>query len=87
MQWGNLPSSWASATSWADSSGPEGISLLRLDGMKPPDLPGDTCFDFEPRETLIYSILVIASEAKQSRTSAKSMASGSPRHFVPRDDE
>ncbi|MHB1188790.1 hypothetical protein [Thiobacillus sp.] len=37
-------------------------------------------------EALINSKVVIASEAKQSRISAKSMASGSPRHFVPRDD-
>jgi hypothetical protein len=48
---------------------------------------GDHGLSQPPRETLIYSILVIASEAKQSRVSAKSMASGSPRHFVPRDDE
>ncbi|MDP2978737.1 MAG: hypothetical protein Q8N48_07925 [Thiobacillus sp.] len=38
------------------------------------------------RETLINSKVVIASEAKQSRVSAKSTVSGSPRHFVPRDD-
>jgi len=35
---------------------------------------------------LINSKTVIANEAKQSRMSAKSTTSGSPRHFVPRDD-
>lgn len=33
------------------------------------------------------SVSVIASEAKQSRILAESTISGSPRHFVPRDDE
>jgi hypothetical protein len=37
-------------------------------------------------ETLINSKIVIASEAKQSRITAKSKASGSPRRFTPRDD-
>jgi hypothetical protein len=39
-----------------------------------------------PKEVLINSKFVIASKAKQSRMFAKSTASGSPRHFVPRDD-
>ena len=37
-------------------------------------------------EILNKSISVIASEAKQSRMSAKSKTSGSPRRFAPRDD-
>jgi len=39
-----------------------------------------------PRETLNESIPVIASEAKQSRMSAESTISGSPRPYGPRDD-
>jgi hypothetical protein len=37
-------------------------------------------------EALVNSGTVIASEAKQTRVIAKSMASGSPRHFVSLDD-
>jgi len=38
------------------------------------------------RATLNTSFFVIASAAKQSRMPAESTNSGSPRHFVPRDD-
>jgi hypothetical protein len=38
------------------------------------------------RETLNKSIVVIASEARQSSLFEKSIISGSPRRFAPRDD-
>ena len=39
------------------------------------------------RETLNYSLIVIASEARQSSALNKSTAYGSPRRSAPRDDE
>jgi hydrogenase maturation protein HypF len=65
-----------------EGEGPMRLEAIAYDPTRASARSGSESF----RETLIYSFLVIASNAKQSRMLAESMDYGSPRPCGPRDD-